>query len=87
MSEFTDGIALAAVADVLFCSGLTPEHRPNGGQVFTAVRETLATHGEWQDCMRVVADAFALDPNAAASRLCWCRATVAEAWSGNERPA
>jgi hypothetical protein len=66
MSTAYESIALARVADILFCSALTPEQHATDAQVFTAIRESLTQHGDWTTCMRVVRRAFAADVDAAA---------------------
>lgn len=82
MTNAYESIALARVADILFCSYLTAEQCSTNAQVFTAIRESLAAYGGWKACMGEVTHAFVADIDAAAERLMWCRTAVAVAWSG-----
>lgn len=65
-------VALAHLADALFCSELETGSVPTGRQLAAAIRASLRTHRNWNGCTRVVAAAFATAPRSAEERERWC---------------
>jgi len=71
------GAVLTRRAEALFVSGLDPAEHPTGGQVRDAVRVEL-TAG---DCPARMAQVFGDHPAEAASRMRWCLAAAADAFT------
>ena len=74
MSDLTEShVALARIADALFCSDLETGDAPTKRQLAAAIRASLTTHRNWDGCTRAVAAAFARTPRAAEQRERWCQ--------------
>lgn len=74
MSDLTEShVALARIADALFCSGLETGDAPTNRQLAAAIRTSLKTHRNWDGCTRAVAAAFAHAPRVAEQRERWCQ--------------
>jgi hypothetical protein len=73
VSDLTEShVALARIADALFCSELETGDVPTSQQLAAAIRTSLRTHRNWDGCTRAVAEAFAQTPKAAEHRERWC---------------
>jgi hypothetical protein len=74
MSDLTEShVALARIADALFCSELETGQSPTNRQLAAAIRASLKIHRNWDGCTRAVAAAFAHAPRAAEQRERWCQ--------------
>lgn len=72
-------VALARIADALFCSELETGQAPTSRQLAAAIRASLKAHRNWDGCTRAVAAAFALAPRAAEERERWCQQLAQDA--------
>lgn len=74
MSDLNEShLALARIADALFCSDLEVGAVLTGCQVAQAISDALSAHRDWDGLIRAVRAAFAKEPAEAACREEWCR--------------
>jgi uncharacterized membrane protein len=74
-------MAIADLAEILFCSDLQPSQHPTAAEVRAAVAGCLRSYGAVDACACELAHRYGEDPETACSRMRWCRRTVAEAFA------
>lgn len=72
------GMTIADLAEILFCSSLQPSQPVDGDTVQAAVSQSLTSHhGHVQECAAELAECYGKDPEVACTRMRWCRDLVA----------
>lgn len=70
----TQGLSIADLAEILFCSTLQPSQTVDGAAVQAAVSQSLRVHdGGVQACAAELAACYGKDPDVACVRMRWCR--------------
>lgn len=76
------GMTVADLAEILFCSSLQPSQQVDDDTVHAAVSQSLGRHhGVVRECAEELAECYGKDPDVACTRMRWCR-DVAVRFSG-----